>query len=247
MLSAVRSVVPQGSTWDVVILSHVVEHLVEVREALLGVRDLLADNGVCYVEVPDAARYPADAFVPYYFFDSEHINHFDRAALANLASTTGFHVLADGVRDLRLEGGKLYPAAWSLFRKGATMRTPSHDGALRHALGAYIGASARAQDPRSFDALAASRCPVLLWGAGSHAQRMLQNSSLGRCNLVGVVDRDPGKQGQALLGHEIRDPDSVLRGLAPDVTIVIASVLHGEQIAASIAGAGLANPLMVAR
>jgi hypothetical protein len=230
-----------------VILSHVVEHLVDVREALFAVRDLLADDGVCYVEVPDAGRYVVDAFVPFYFFDSEHINHFDRSTLRNLARATAFDVLSDGERDLRLDGGKLYPAAWSLLRKGPPGRKPAYDAELRTTLVEYIAASTRALDPRALDDLAASRRPVLLWGAGSHAQRMLQNTSLGRCNLVGVVDRDPGKQGLALLGHEVRSPEAVLDGLAPEVTIVIASVLHGDQIAASIAGAGLPNPLMVAR
>lgn len=247
MLSALGRVLPENSTWDVVILSHVVEHVVDVRAALAAVRDHLAVDGVCYVEIPDAARYTVEAFVPFYFFDSEHINHFNRATLANLASIAGFEVLAQGGRDLRLDGGKRYPAAWSLFGKSSTARPPRPDETLRPALEAYIEASARAQDPRQLDALAASHRPVLLWGAGSHGQRMLENSALGRCNLIGVVDRDPGKQGHALLGHEIRDPESVLDGLAPDVTIVIASVLHGDQIAASIARAGLSNPLIVAR
>ena len=247
MLSDLRRALPPGAICDVVILSHVVEHLVDVRDALFAVRDLLADDGVCYVEIPDARRYAVDAFVPFYFFDSEHINHFGVATLRNLAWATAFDVVSDGERDLRLDGGKRYPAAWSLLRKGQSGRKPGYDAALRVALTAYVAASTRALDPRALDELAASRRPVLLWGAGSHAQRMLQNTSLGRCNLVGVVDRDPGKQGLALLGHEVRSPEAGLDGLAPEVTIVIASVLHGEQIAASIAGAGLPNPLMVAR
>ncbi len=247
MLSEIATALPRGATWDVVVLSHVVEHVVDVRASLRAVRDLLAEGGVCYVEVPDAERYVVDAFVPFYFFDAEHINHFDGAALSNLASVTGFDVRAEGTRALRLDGGKRYPARWSLFRKDGAARAPVRDLALRERLSAYIEASKRAQDPAVFDALAASHRPVLLWGAGSHAQRMLRNSPLGRCNLIGVVDRDPGKQGQALLGHEIRDPEAVLAGLNSEVTIVIASVLHGDEIAASIAAAGLINPLMVAR
>ena len=247
MLSDVRRALPPGAAWDLVILSHVVEHVVDVREALRAVRDLLAEYGVCYVEVPDAGRYAVDSWVPFYFFDSEHINHFGRAALRNLAVAAAFDVLSDGERDLRLAGGKRYPAAWSLLRKGQPGGEPAFDAALRATLAGYIAASTHALDPRPLDDLAASHRPVLLWGAGSHAQRMLQNSPLGRCNLVGVVDRDPGKQGLALCGHTIRAPEDALDGLAPEVTIVIASVLHGDQIAASIAGAGLPNPLMVAR
>lgn len=247
MLSDVATALCPGTTWDVVVLSHVVEHVVDVRASLCAVRGLLADGGVCYVEVPDAGRYAVDAFVPFYFFDAEHINHFDGAALANLAAATGFDVESEDARDLLLDGGKRYPARWSLFRKNGPARVPVRDLTLRERLSAYIEASVRAQDPGAFDALAASRRPVLLWGAGSHAQRVLRNSPLGRCNLIGVVDRDPGKQGQALLGHKIGDPEAVLAELASEVTIVIASVLHGDEIAASIAAAGLTNPLMVAR
>jgi len=247
MLSGLRQVPSLDRGYDVVILSHVVEHLVDVRAALSVVRELLADDGLCYVEVPDADRYLADAFVPFYFLDSEHINHFNRTALQNLGWVNGFDVVASDAKDLRLPGGKRYPAAYACFRKGSFARRPTRDAALPVALAAYIDDSRRAVDPREFDELAASRRPVLLWGAGSHAQRMLETSSLGRCNLVGVVDRDPGKQGRSLLGHEIRTPEAAFDGLDADVTIVIASVLHGHEIAASIAAAGLPNPLVVAR
>jgi SAM-dependent methyltransferase len=247
MLSDLRRGLPPGATFDIVILSHVVEHLVDVRGALFAVREVLADDGLCYVEVPDAGRYAVDAFVPFYFFDPEHINHFGRATLRNLAWVTAFDVLSDGERDLRLDGGRRYPAAWSLLRIGSPGRRPASDAQLRATLAAYIDTSTRALDPRALADLAASRRPVLLWGAGSHAQRLLQNSPLGRCNLVGIVDRDPGKQGLRLLGHRIRAPEDVLEGLAPEVTIVIASVLHGDQIASSIAGAGLPNHFVVAR
>ena len=119
------------------------------------------------------------------------------------------------------------------------------DGALPAALSAYIEDSKGALDPRELDELAASRRPVLLWG--SHSQRMLETSPLGRCNLIGVVDRDPGKQGRSLLGHRITNPECALEDLDAEVTIVIASVLHGHEIAASITDAGLPNPLVVAR
>jgi SAM-dependent methyltransferase len=245
-ISDLRRVSALDASYDVVVLSHVVEHLVDVRAALSAVRDLLSADGVCYVEVPDADRYSTREFVPLYFLDSEHINHFNRAALQNLGWVNGFDVVSSGTKDLRLAGGKRYPAAYACFGKGSFGRQPVRDGALPTALSAYIEDSKRALDPRELDELAASRRPVLLWGAGSHAQRMLETSSLGRCNLIGVVDRDPGKQGRSLLGHRIANPESALEDLDADVTIVIASVLHGHEIAASIADAGLPNPLVVA-
>jgi SAM-dependent methyltransferase len=238
---------PPATGYDLVILSHVVEHLVDVRAAMMAVRNLLVEGGVCYVEVPDASRYAADAFVPFYFVDCEHINHFDTSTLQNLARVSGFDVLCDGTKSLRVDGGGLYPAAWSLFRKAGAAGMPAAETALRATLAAYIERSMLASGQSPLCELADSKRPVLLWGAGSHAQRLLQNSPLARCNLVGVVDRDPSKQGRALLGHTIRSPESVLAELVPEVAIVVASVLHGEQIAASIADAGLPNYVVVVR
>jgi SAM-dependent methyltransferase len=247
MISGVRCVSALGTSYDVIVLSHVAEHLLDVRAALSAVRDLLSAEGVCYIEVPDADRYSTGVFVPFYFLDSEHINHFNLAALQNLGWVNGFDVVSSGAKDLRLNGGKRYPAAYACFRKGSPGRKPLRDVGLPFTLSAYIEESKRALDPRELDELATSRRPVLLWGAGSHAQRMLETSPLGRCNLIGVVDRDPGKQGRSLLGHRITTPEAALEDLDADVTIVIASVLHGHEIAATIAGAGLRNPLVLAR
>lgn len=238
---------PPTEAYDVVILSHVLEHVVNVSDALRAVHGLLADGGVCYIEVPDASRYSAETFVPFYFFDAEHINHFCRVTLKNLAWANAFDALFDGERSLRVDGGKTYPAAWSLFQKRDGARKLAPVTTLRGALAAYIESSERGSDQRLLEDLASSRCPVLLWGAGSHAQRMLRNSPLARCNLVGIVDRDPGKQGRSLLGYRIGAPEAVLGDLPPEVAIVIASVLHGDQIAASIEEAGLHNRVVVAR
>src|SRR5262249_6765538 len=146
------------------------------------------------------------------------------------AWVNGFDVVAAGAKDLRLAGGKRYPAVYACLRKGAFGRQPERDVALPAILAAYIEESKCSLDPHELDELAASRRPVLLWGAGSHAQRMLETSPLGRCNLIGVVDRDPGKQGRSLLGHRITTPEAAFEDLDADVTIVIASVLHGHEI-----------------
>ena len=61
--------------FDLVILSHVFEHIFDVAAGLASARRRLATGGAIYVEVPDASRYLVGGFPPYYFFDPEHINH----------------------------------------------------------------------------------------------------------------------------------------------------------------------------
>ncbi|MDR0733052.1 MAG: class I SAM-dependent methyltransferase, partial [Dysgonamonadaceae bacterium] len=46
-----------GKKFDYVILSHVAEHIYDLRETLYSCADLMDEGAMLYVEVPDAARY----------------------------------------------------------------------------------------------------------------------------------------------------------------------------------------------
>src|SRR4030042_4107128 len=70
--------------FDCIILSHVFEHICDLQTAADNVARKLNENGVLYVEVPDASRYLEYYIVPFHYFDAEHINHFDENSLNNL-------------------------------------------------------------------------------------------------------------------------------------------------------------------
>ena len=236
-----------SGTYDMGILSHVLEHVVDVKSAVLAVRDLLSDDGILYLEVPDASRYAQHPFVPFYYFDSEHINHFDAASLADLAAVTGQRIIACGERDLRVDDHRTYPAVWVALSPGQPEQVQlSHSGKLRECVTNYIMRSNVDARYPAVERLAATQAPILLWGAGSHAQRLLKDSPLARCRIVGIVDRDRVKQGRTLLGLTIGDPDPALTDLSPDVVIVIASVLHAKAITAEIRARNIRNALAIA-
>jgi len=68
---------PQDAgTFDLIILSHVMEHLRDVRLAVRSVEKLLNDGGLIYIEVPDASEYASHVVAPFQDFNTEHINHF---------------------------------------------------------------------------------------------------------------------------------------------------------------------------
>lgn len=64
---------PNLDQFDLVILSHVLEHVKDVQPALHQIRALLADLGYLYIEVPDASRYVDFMFSPFQDFNLEHI------------------------------------------------------------------------------------------------------------------------------------------------------------------------------
>ena len=230
-LSKLRNVQLRGP-FDLIVLSHVLEHVVDLHPLMQAVSHLLAPRGLVYLETPDAARYEEFPFVPFYFFDSEHINHFDIDRLALLGRLSGLSVVAGGSVDLALAPGIRYPACWMWLRRESA-REPSfrrENQFLPQRVASYIRQCKERENFSELERLAESGKPIILWGAGSFAQRLMGNASLGRCRLVGVVDRDRNKQGQKFAGFTVQSPE---KGIAdfPDAVLVIAAAVHGPAIA----------------
>jgi len=62
--------------YDLIIASHVMEHLVDF-DLLHRLRDSLTESGILYVEVPDSLHYEDHQRLEFrYYFDRLHVNHF---------------------------------------------------------------------------------------------------------------------------------------------------------------------------
>ena len=80
-------------TYDVVILSHVLEHLIDPKNILGLIRSRLARNGILYVEVPNIPcesilQYPDHVWAPRH--DEPHITFFSENVLGMLMTRSGF-------------------------------------------------------------------------------------------------------------------------------------------------------------
>lgn len=82
-------------SFDVVVISHVFEHLLDPRGMLEVVRSHLSENGLLYIEVPNIPeeamrRYPDHVWAPR--FDEPHITFFSKDTLAGLLRALDFDV-----------------------------------------------------------------------------------------------------------------------------------------------------------
>lgn len=237
-----------GGPFDVIILSHVLEHVLELRALMATATKLLAPGGKIYAETPDATRYADFPFVPHYFFDSEHINHFDSLRLGTLGSTAGLELQSTGSLELAVGPDVLYPACWVWLSRAVDHppRKLIYEGSLAAAVRRYIDDCSRAQAFPELERLAASGSPVIVWGAGSFAQRLFGGTQLPRCNIIAVVDRDHNKQGLEFSGFVVQAPEAALAA-KPNAVVVVAAAIHGASIAAEIAhGWPDAKPLVLA-
>ena len=103
--------------YNAIIISHVLEHIFDVATAMNIIRSLLDEQGLLYIEVPDALHYPHHYVVPFYYFDPEHINHFDYHALENLAGMHGFEIISWSEKNINISANLNYPAVYAIFRK----------------------------------------------------------------------------------------------------------------------------------
>jgi FlaA1/EpsC-like NDP-sugar epimerase len=72
-----------------------------------------------------------------------------------------------------------------------------------------------------------SQEPIIIWGAGQFTLRLLANSSLGKCNILGFIDSDSNKQGKTLMELPVHKPDYLVDH---PCKVVICSALHYNEI-----------------
>jgi SAM-dependent methyltransferase len=229
--------------YDLVIVSHVLEHIVNVSAALHVLRNMLSEKGKIYIEVPDASHYADHYIVPYYYFDTEHINHFEEVSLINLGFKNGLIVNHLGKKELNLSSDIKYPAIYAVFEK--TNSTGSWQTSARDRVMDYINLSKN--ETKTLNAicdLINSNEEIYVWGAGNYTMRLLENTSLSLCNIAGFVDKDLHKQGQKILNKTVYGTEKI-QELPSETTIVVCAAIYSAEIVKEINAMNLKNKIVV--
>lgn len=221
------------SSYDLIVLSHVLEHIFDVSAVLVSLIPLLTVGGKLYIEVPDPARYDTNQFPPLYFFDSEHINHLGKESLLFLANNLNLSILRIGEKSIQLSNGVHYPAIFGLFQLGDINNDDRHiAGSLYSLLEKYIDVSLKSIKALRTQILmlVGNETPFVLWGAGSLAQRLISEPWFPLHLLQAVIDRDSKKHGLCFAGKTIVSPDEGLRNLPEKTIVICAAAIVAERI-----------------
>ena len=76
--------------FDVIILSHVLEHLVDFRKVLLNIKNLLVDDGIFFIEVPNCKNFE---MLEHSIYTQPHLHHFTKLSLELLLEDLGFKII----------------------------------------------------------------------------------------------------------------------------------------------------------
>jgi len=205
--------------YDLVIASHVMEHLVEFD--LLGLlASSLDEQGLLYIEVPNPLQYAEhDRLEFLYYFDRLHVNHFTPQSLARLAAECGLGYITHFEFAFPYRDGGRYPALGMLFRKGETV-TELQSPNIREEAGRYIDherlrAKALSATLGTFDG-------VLVWGAGDNFYRSLGNGGpLENLENMVILDRQARQVKIKDRVYQTMDPEAGIREHSWPVVVTI--------------------------
>lgn len=196
---------------DVVIANHVLAHVESVSEVLHGIAELLAPDGVAYVEVqylPDLLTNNAFDLVYH-----EHRNFFSLSSLTAAAARWNLVPVEAQLTDR--QGGSLRV---KLARREDAQRLSQPHGTVEdllyrerwlRRLDAYGGVQGRAERVRErlrdlvFEEATGNRS-VAVYGAPAKATTLLNFCGLDADNLDFVLDSTPAKQGRYVPGTGLR-------------------------------------------
>ena len=85
----------QKNKFDVISMWHVLEHVYNLDERISQIKDLISENGILIVAVPNPSSWDAKHYSKFWaaYDCPRHLYHFDQAAIKKLFSNYGFEVI----------------------------------------------------------------------------------------------------------------------------------------------------------
>jgi len=231
LTSALSDVKVETNPFDFIILVAVLEHIKDLDGALIKLANLLSPTGRIYIEVPDATQFTLSPDAPFQEFSIEHINFFSPISLANLLGAYGFsEVFSTQISYDQTDTHTGY-AIRIVFQKNNINNTftPSLDRDSELGLKNYIEASQKVENRihKTINEIVDSHQRLIVWGVGTHTQRLLATSRLKEANIIAFVDSNSNYQDKQINGVAIINPQ---RLISTNDSILVSSRIFQSEI-----------------
>ncbi len=214
---------PDGQTYDLFILTHILEHLYDPAAVLRKCSDMQDDDGRLLIEVPLLEN--VECFSPG-SLTLEHLNYFTERTMRQLLARCGYDV--KGVfKDFTIS---VYPVITLFCQKGEVR--DDLDFAPSAEVEAFISEYMvrenniwNRSDQKIKDAVPqGSR--AYIYGAGVHTTQLLANTDIEKhLNIVNILDSSPTKWGCYLGEHLCQNPNDVDH---ENIDVVVISSFNSE-------------------
>jgi SAM-dependent methyltransferase len=195
---------------DIIFLSHVLEHTLDLQAAVKEIHRVLADDGIVYVEVPTIYNYHSFKNAPLWDYPYEHINYFTSGHLLALFLQDGFDALTVDATYIAVKNG-IVDCVYAIFTKQ------------------HLFPSVKIPVFLQLVPLIKNHTPCYVWGISQYMQLMLGVTNLHLCNIVGFIDSSEYKQGKSIYGIQIASPD-ILKDLPKDAVVIFPAEPYGQEM-----------------
>lgn len=196
--------------FDVIILSAVLEHLVDFDGALNKINLILKDDGVLFLEIPDAERFEKFIFTPFQQFSIEHINYFTENSIKNLLLKFAMQIVKIEKSENRINQ-TIDPDLFILSKKSnnsASKIKKDINGLVK--IEEYINKCKHAdrETKKIIKEKFFTKDKVIVWGIGTFTQRLI-GADLDLSKILYFVDSNIRYKGKKIQNIEIKSPNDI--------------------------------------
>lgn len=213
--------------FDLIILSAVLEHLVDFESSMQKIRSLLKDNGMLFIDVPDAERFDLYISAPFQQFSVEHINYFSQYSIKNLLSVFSFKILEMQQNESRMNL-TTDPDVFVLAEKVEESNFKIIKDAISESkVKKYITECVKIdlKIKKIIQEKLSDKDKIIVWGVGTHTQRLI-GSGMDVSKILFFVDSNVRYIGKKLNGIEIKAPSDIKE----DIPILISTYTYQQEI-----------------
>jgi len=222
--------------YDIITIFHSLEHWRNPKEQLKQFCELLGENGLLFITVPDILRYESTYYGAYAAVDSEHINHFSAYSMQVMLNLLGLKIVYWCHSDRQVSEKVFYPEIKIVATWNSSIRLTEDivSGNLKFSsteLSRYL-----AKSRRDFNIFVAavddlvSKCKtngrsLILYGLGIHGRRIAHLFP----NLV-LADSSPFFHGKKLEERIIYSPSNIQELVKTTPCEFLVSAVNSERI-----------------
>ncbi len=194
------------SRFDLVFLSHTLEHIVNPYELIKQCSEI--SDKYMFIEVPTMDCKFIDE--PFGMFNDEHVNCFTLESLNYMMNSLGFqlvssNIIYDGESNIS-SANPCISTIWQKTNKQIIRKIISQHA--EDALKNYINGNMTAlENVKNIMNSIDDNERLAVWGVGNHLSMLLANTSLSKKNIIRFYDSDIKKHSLTLMGKEISSFD----------------------------------------
>ena len=220
--------------FDVIALFHVLEHLGDPVETLRIIHGVLKENGLIWVEVPDAGELKGDIIEFQHLVSCQHLYEFSQVTLRGMLEQAGFEEV---VLEKAPLGFFLSSNQRAVFRKrkGGRVATPMRkDTQAQGYLSVFRDRIMKIREDVQtwFDEQERHGRPIYIYGGGFHTMGLLGLIELHNGSVRAILDDDSTKHGSSIEGLQVMDP--TLLEEQHEVAIIVSTLVGEERILARL-------------